>query len=91
MGPWNAPPSKIGYRMTHYTAADLAMARHVAEGKARVERQEELLASLRLKGLPTGEAEALLRLFNESQVEHRTHRAAIANGLQTGNRGPTNS
>lgn len=75
------------WRMTHYTAADLAMAdRHIAEGEAHIIRQEELLTSLRRDGLPTGEAETLLRLFNETQVEHRVHRNAIASALDELNR-----
>ena len=65
--------------MTHYTTADLAMAdRHLAEGEQHIARQELLVTSLRLKGHPTEEAEALLRLFNQAQVEHRLHRQAIA-------------
>jgi hypothetical protein len=69
--------------MTHYTAADLAMAdRHIAEGEAHIVRQEELLTFLRLRGQPTGEAETLLRLFNETQVEHWVHRKAIARALE---------
>lgn len=68
--------------MTHYTAADLEMAeRHIAEGEERIVRQEELLTSLRTKGLPIEEAERLLRLLNETQAEHWAHRAAIAKAL----------
>jgi hypothetical protein len=73
--------------MTHYTAADLAMAdRHIAEGEAHILRQEQLLTSLRRDGRPTAEAETLLRLFNETQVEHRAHRNAIASALDALNR-----
>ena len=65
--------------MTHYTSADLHMAdRHIAQGEAHIARQEVLLTSLLLRGLPTAEAEKLLKLFNESQTEHRAHRVAIA-------------
>ena len=73
--------------VTHYTAADLEMAdRHIAEGELHIARQEELLTILRSKGLPTQEAEQLLRLFNETQSEHHTHRAAIAAALDDGGR-----
>ena len=75
------------YGVTHYTAADLAIAdRHIAEGEAHILRQEELLSSLLRDGLPTAEAEARLRLFNETQVEHRAHRDAIASALDEMNR-----
>jgi hypothetical protein len=73
--------------MTSYTQATLAMAdRHIAEGKRHIVEQEELLTSLRLRGLRTTEAEKLLALFNETQVEHRHHRDAIAAALEEANR-----
>lgn len=73
--------------MTHYTAADLAMAdRHLAEGEQHIARQEMLVTSLRLKGHPTDEAESLLRLFNQAQIEHRLHRQAIAEAIDDGDR-----
>lgn len=68
--------------MTQYTAADLAMAdRHIAEGEDHISRQEVLLTLLRSRGVDTSEAETLLRLFNDTQLEHRMHRAAIAEAL----------
>jgi hypothetical protein len=71
------------FAMTHYTLADLAMAdRHIAEGETHIVRQEELLAVLRSRGQPTKEAETLLRLLNDTQVEHRKHRDAIAKALE---------
>lgn len=74
--------------MTQYTAADLAMAdRHIAEGEAQIVKQEQILTTLCSKGLPTMDAEPLLRLFNECQVEHRTHREAIAQAIGEAARG----
>ena len=65
--------------MTSYTQRDLKMVeRHIAEGERHIVRQEELLTSLRIKGLPTAEAEKLLSLFYETQAEHRKHRDAIS-------------
>lgn len=75
--------------MTHYTAADLAMAdRHIAEGEAHIVEQEQRLTDLEMQGLPTKEAERLLTLLNETQVEHRNHREAIATALEAA--GPAN-
>jgi hypothetical protein len=69
--------------MTSYTQADLQAAeRHIAQGEQHIVQQEELLTSLRLKGLPTARAEELLSLFNKTQVEHRSHRDAIAAALE---------
>lgn len=71
--------------MTHYTAGDLAMAeRHIAEGEACIVRQEAVLTSLYLHGLPTGEAETLLRLFNQSHAANLLHRDAIEEALENG-------
>ena len=68
--------------MTSYTQADLAMVnRHIALGERHIVQQEELLTLLQLKGLPTDDAEKLLDLFNEMQVEHQKHRRAIADAL----------
>jgi hypothetical protein len=69
--------------MTSYTQADLDMAeRHIAQGEQHIVEQEERLTALRTKGLPTAEAEKLLSLLNETQVEHRNHRDAIATAIQ---------
>lgn len=68
--------------MTHYTRADLETAdRHIAQGEQHIVRQEELLTVLRARAQPTESAEALLAIFNSTLVEHRTHRAAIAEAL----------
>jgi hypothetical protein len=68
--------------MTSYRQSDLDMAeRHIAEGEEHIVLQEELLTGLRTKGLPTAEAEKLLALLNDTQVEHRKHREAIAAAL----------
>jgi hypothetical protein len=73
--------------MTSYTQATLAMAdRHIAQGERLIVEQEELLSSLLLKGLPTKEGEKLLALINETQVEHRQHRDAIAAALEEAKR-----
>jgi hypothetical protein len=75
--------------MTHYTAADLAMAdRHIATGEEHIARQEELLTSLRARRLPTAEAETLLRLLNETQREHLAHREAIRKAIDEAQAGP---
>jgi len=69
--------------MTHYTRADLDMAdRHIAEGEAHILRQEKIVTRLHSNGAPTGEAENLLRLLNETQAEHRRHRRAIVEALE---------
>ncbi len=69
--------------MTHYTRNDLAKAdRHIAEGEDHIAEQERRLTALEMKGLPTEEAEALLRLLNNTQVEHHKHREAIAVALR---------
>lgn len=69
--------------MTHYTSKDLDMAdRHIAEGEQHITRQEILLTSLSVQGHSTADAEVLLKLLNESQTEHRTHRDAIAAAIE---------
>jgi hypothetical protein len=73
--------------MTSYTPATLRMAdRHIAQGKRLIVEQEQLPTSLRLNGLPVTEAERLLALFNETQVEHCQHRDAIAAALKEAKR-----
>ena len=74
--------------MTHYTRADLEMAdRHIAQGERHIVQQEQLVTSLRLKQLPTAAAEAQLVTLNATLVQHRAHRAAIAEALNaTGRR-----
>lgn len=68
--------------MTHYTRADLETAdRHIAQGEQHIARQEELLTVLRARAESTDSAEALLAIFNSTLVEHRAHRAAIAEAL----------
>lgn len=68
--------------MTHYTRADLDMAdRHIAQGERHIVQQEQLVTSLRLKQLPTAAAEAQLVTLNATLVQHRAHRAAIAEAL----------
>lgn len=75
--------AKVFRLMTHYTPADLEMAeRHIVEGAQRIVRQEQILASLQLKGLASPQAEQLLRLFNETQCACRDHRDAIAAALE---------
>ena len=69
--------------MTHYTAADLALAeRHIAQGEQHIGQQERLLTTLATKGLPTAEAEKFLSLLYETQVEHRRHREGIVVALE---------
>ena len=70
-------------KMTQYTHADLEMAdRHIALGEQHIAGQEVLLTRLRMQASPTEEAEDLLSIFNATQVEHRTHRAAIVAALE---------
>lgn len=65
--------------VTQYTWADLELAdRHIVEGRQLIARQEEILSSLRMHGLPCSEAEKLLVLFNDTHAEHQKHRDAIA-------------
>lgn len=51
--------------------------RHVREGRARVERQGELVARLRTKGEPVDIAESLLSQFRASQQQHEAHLAQL--------------
>ena len=68
--------------MTHYTRADLDMAdRHIAEGECHIAQQEGIVTRLRALSLPAESAEKLLGLYNSIMVEHRIHRAAIADAL----------
>jgi hypothetical protein len=61
-----------------YTPADLQMAElHVAEGQRHVLQQEELVSRLRLRGLPTEEAENLLSSFWSILQIHRQCRDLI--------------
>jgi hypothetical protein len=55
--------------------------RHIAEGEGHIARQEQILTSVQTNGHQTSEAETLLRLLNETQLEHRAHREAIAKAL----------
>ena len=58
-----------------YTAADLRMVDdHIVQGERHITRQEELLAWLRTRGLPTGDAELLLDEFKATLAQHRAHR-----------------
>ena len=64
------------------TVAELRMVEdHVAQGERHLIRQEELISRLRSRGLPTGEAEALLACFRETLHEHREHRDRICKAL----------
>lgn len=49
----------------------------IAEGERRVTRVSLLLETLRRDGLDTGEAEALLRMLEETLENWRGHRALI--------------
>lgn len=52
--------------------------RHVSEGERHVVQQEELISRLKLEGLPTSEAEQLLKMFQALLIDHRKHRDLIA-------------
>ena len=54
---------------------------HVALGSHQFEQQRELIAELESGELDSAEARALLRLFEEIQVEHVAHRDRLRNEL----------
>lgn len=49
--------------------------RHVREGARHVANQRALIVRLKERALPTGEAEALLTTFEDSQRQHEAHLA----------------
>lgn len=72
----------LTFIMTGYTSADLLMAdRHIARGELQIAGQEALMTTLILEGACTVEADALLKLLNEAQVQHYAHRNAIVEAL----------
>ena len=57
---------------------ELEMARrHVRQGIARVARQLQLVAELRIDGRPTEIAEQLLACFEDIQRQHEAHLARL--------------
>ena len=67
------------YYAMAYSAEDLEMVQHhIAQGERHVLRQEELISRLRARGLPTREAEDLLRSFQRTLRQHHAHGAIIA-------------
>ena len=68
-----------------FTKAEFDMVQdHIAQGERHVIRQEELISRLRARGLPTQEAETLLRIFRETLREHHEHRDRICRALYGG-------
>jgi hypothetical protein len=51
--------------------------RHVEEGAQHIAQQRALIGHLRQEDLATGEAEALLVLFEDIQRQHQDHLARI--------------
>ena len=65
-----------------FTVAELRMVEdHIAQGERHIIGQEELISRLRSRGLPTGEAEELLRWFRETLREHHEHHDRICKDL----------
>lgn len=63
-------------------AAELEMVqRHVREGEYHLANQRALIARLKVSGLPTEEAEVLLRIFEDAQGQHNVHLARIKAAL----------
>jgi hypothetical protein len=59
-------------------------ARTVQQGEAIIERQRELVFHLRRHGLPTDDAEKVLRTFQETLFEHRKYLALLQNRERRG-------
>jgi len=51
--------------------------RHVHGGAGHVVNQRALIARLKERGLPSGEAEALLATFEDLQRQHEAHLARV--------------
>lgn len=72
-----------------YTAADIEMANdHIAQGERHVAQQLELIARLRSRNLPTGEAEEFLEEFRATLVEHRSHRDLMLRSMEADSKEP---
>jgi hypothetical protein len=66
-----------------YSAADLELAtRHVTEAEERIAEQRRLIARLKERGQPTGDALVLLGLFSDTLEQMVIHRDAIAAQIQ---------
>jgi ribosomal 50S subunit-associated protein YjgA (DUF615 family) len=53
--------------------------RHIREGAGQLASQRFLIARMRMNGIPTEEAEALLATFEDSHRQHEAHLARIEN------------
>jgi hypothetical protein len=70
--------------MTQYTQDDVEMAdRQIAEAECHIVQQEALITHLRMQDHSTQDADEMLKVFNSTLVEHRNHRAAIIEALET--------
>jgi len=56
----------------------------VNQSEMIVERQRELVFHMRRNGLPSAEAEKLLRTFQETLIEHRKYLALLQNRQRRG-------
>jgi hypothetical protein len=56
--------------------------RHIAEGKRRLERQEEIVAELKRQGHDAETALCLLALFRQVQADYVSHRDRIQKALE---------
>jgi hypothetical protein len=66
-----------------YTPANLKMVDdHIAQGERHVDRQRELIASLKAHGHPTEMAERLLVDFQSTLDQHRSHRAMMLREIE---------
>jgi hypothetical protein len=63
--------------LAHLAAAE----RHIAEGQARLERQEQLVAKLERNGRETKEAIAILATMKQTQELHLQDRDRILDEL----------
>jgi hypothetical protein len=51
--------------------------RHLVAGERHIERQREIIARLRSRGLKTDQTEYLLKLFEQVQETHATHKRLL--------------
>ena len=56
--------------------------RHIREGAGQLASQRFLRARMRMNGIPTEEAEALLATFEDTHRRHEAHRARIVGAGQ---------
>ena len=80
-------PRLMLYWAMAYTAADVEMVEsHIIQGERHIVRQQELIERLGKHGLPTREAEELLKQFHETLEQHWLHRAAMLEAIRLSER-----